>query len=80
VDRSGAIIISNNLPPVLWRIEPEDSTNRRYELQRDPDNGLDADFGALAPARHDRIFPAWRTQRRGKMRSNVSWWAENLIR
>jgi len=55
VDRSGGVIISSNVLPVLWRIEPERFTVQRYELQLDLDNDLDVGFSGLAPAHDDGI-------------------------
>ena len=46
VDGSGAVIISSNVLPVLWRIEPERFTIRRYELQLDLGNHLDVGVDA----------------------------------
>jgi len=55
VDRSGAVIISSNVLPVLWRIEPEGFTVRRYELLLDLEKDLDVGFSGLAAAHDDGI-------------------------
>ena len=47
VGPSGAVIVSSNVEPVLWRIEPGSFEVHRYDIARDADLEQDFGFGAL---------------------------------
>ena len=48
LDRSGALLVSSNSQPVLWRVSPERFEVERFEIRLDDDRGRDVGFGALA--------------------------------
>lgn len=48
VSRSGAVIVSSNAEPVLWRIDPASFEVRRYDIVPDVDRDKDFGFSALA--------------------------------
>ncbi len=48
VSRSGAVIVSSNAQPVLWRIDPASFEVRRYDIAPDSDRSKDFGFSALA--------------------------------
>ena len=48
VSRSGAVIVSSNAEPVLWRIDPASFEVRRYDIALDSDASKDFGFSALA--------------------------------
>jgi hypothetical protein len=48
VSRSGAVIVSSNAQPVLWRIDPASFEVRRYDIALDSDRSKDFGFSALA--------------------------------
>ena len=48
VSRSGAVIVSSNAEPVLWRIDPASFEVRRYDIALDSDRTKDFGFSALA--------------------------------
>ena len=53
VDASGAIVVSSNIAPILWRIEPGSLTVRRFDLQLDSDRERDVGFSGLAIGERD---------------------------
>lgn len=59
VDRAGAVIISSNVLPVPWRIDPNAFTVRRYELQLDLGNELEVGVTGLAAANEEGIVLAY---------------------
>ncbi|HET9469763.1 MAG TPA: hypothetical protein VFO24_01585, partial [Usitatibacter sp.] len=48
VSRSGAVLVSSNAEPVLWRIDPASFEVRRYDIVADVDRDKDFGFSALA--------------------------------
>ena len=58
VDAHGAAVVTSNVLPVLWRIEPFKAQVTRHELALDADADKDIGFTGLAYARHQRMFYA----------------------
>jgi hypothetical protein len=48
VSRSGAVIVSSNAQPVLWRIDPATFEVRRYDIVTNVDRDKDFGFSAVA--------------------------------
>ena len=48
LDRSGALIVSSNAQPVVWRISPSRFEIERHDLVLDGEHGKDFGFSALA--------------------------------
>jgi hypothetical protein len=47
LDRSGALLVSSNVQPVLWRVSPERFEVERFELRLEGDRGQDVGFSNL---------------------------------
>ncbi len=58
LDKSGAAIISSNVLPILWRVDPQTFQVQRYELELDHDGGQDVAFSALVAAPEQGILYA----------------------
>ena len=58
LDRSGALLVSSNSQPVLWRISPERFEVERYEIRLDDERGRDVGFSGLAWSRDGRTLHA----------------------
>lgn len=58
VSRSGAVIVSSNVEPVLWRIDPDSFEVRRYAIVLDSDLALDFGFSALAWDADEKVLYA----------------------
>jgi hypothetical protein len=48
LDRTGALLVSSNSQPVLWRVSPERFEVERFEIRLDDERGRDVGFGGLA--------------------------------
>lgn len=58
VSRSGAVIVSSNAEPVLWRIDPAGFEVRRYDIVPDSDRSKDFGFSALAWGADEKVLYA----------------------
>ena len=58
VDAHGAAVVTSNIVPVVWRVEPSTAQVTRHELALDADNDKDVGFTKLVYARHQRAFIA----------------------
>lgn len=56
LEPSGVALVSSNVVPVLWRIEPETFAIRRHELALDADTGKDVGFTGLAFAEQGTLL------------------------
>ena len=58
LDRSGALLVSSNAQPVVWRVSPERFEVERFEIRLDDERGRDVGFSALAWAVDGRTLYA----------------------
>jgi len=58
IDAQGAAIVTSNVMPVVWRIEPAKAQVTRHELALSADADKDVGFTGLVYARHQRAFYA----------------------
>ena len=58
LDRSGALLVSSNAQPVLWRVSPERFEVERFEIRLEGDRARDVGFSALAWAVDGRTLYA----------------------
>jgi len=58
LSRSGAVIVSSNIEPVLWRIDPATFEVRRYDIVPDSDRSKDFGFSALAWDANEKVLYA----------------------
>ena len=56
LDAQGAAVVSSNVVPVLWRVEPTKAQITRHELTLDADADKDVGFSGLAYAREPGVF------------------------
>jgi hypothetical protein len=56
LEPSGVALVSSNVLPTLWRIDPETFAVRRYELALDADPDKDVGFTGLAFAEHGTLL------------------------
>jgi hypothetical protein len=56
VDAQGAAVVSSNIVPVLWRIDPRKSEVSTHELTLDADNDKDVGFSGLTYAPDQGVF------------------------
>lgn len=56
VDPQGAAIVTSNVVPVLWRVEPGRAQVTRHELALDADTDKDVGFSGLAYAPDQGVF------------------------
>ena len=56
LDAQGAAVVSSNVVPVLWRVEPAKAQVTRHELTLDADADKDVGFSGLAYAREPGVF------------------------
>ena len=57
LDRFGAVLVSSNVAPVLWRVSAERSVER-FEIQVDDEHGRDVGFTMLAWSSDGRTLDA----------------------
>lgn len=58
LSRTGALIVSSNAQPVLWRISPERYELERFEIALDSDHDQDFGFSGLAWGTDERVLYA----------------------
>jgi hypothetical protein len=58
IDAQGAAVVTSNVVPVLWRVEPAKAQVTRHELVLDADNDKDVGFSGLAYAPEQGVFYA----------------------
>ena len=58
VGRTGAVFVSSNAEPVLWRIDPASFEVRRYDIVPNAEQQKDFGFSALAWDVEDRVIYA----------------------
>jgi len=56
VDAQGAAVVSSNVVPVLWRVEPAKGQVTRHELALDADSDKDVGFSGLAYVPEQGVF------------------------
>ena len=56
VDAQGAAVVSSNVVPVLWRVEPAKGQVTRHELALDADSEKDVGFSGLAYVPEQGVF------------------------
>jgi hypothetical protein len=56
LDAQGAAVVSSNVVPVLWRVEPAKAQVTKHELTLDADADKDVGFSGLAYAREPGVF------------------------
>jgi hypothetical protein len=56
LDPQGAAIVTSNVVPVLWRVEPAKGQVTRHELVLDADADKDVGFSGLAYASNEGVF------------------------
>jgi hypothetical protein len=56
VDAQGAAVVTSNVVPVVWRVEPAKAQVTRHELVLDADTGKDVGFTGLAYAPDQAAF------------------------
>ena len=56
VDAQGAAVVTSNIMPVVWRVEPAKAQVTRHELVLDADTGMDVGFTGLAYAPDQGAF------------------------
>lgn len=56
LSRSGAVIVSSNAQPSLWRIDPERFEIERYDVEVDGDLDKDFGFSGLAWSADERVL------------------------
>ena len=56
LDAQGAAVVTSNVVPVLWRVEPAKAQVTRHELTLDADADKDVGFSGLAYAREPGVF------------------------
>jgi len=59
VDAQGAVVVTSNVAPVVWRIEPATAQVTRHELALDADGDKEVGFTSISYARHQRAFFAF---------------------
>ena len=59
VDAQGAVVVTSNVVPVVWRIEPATAQVTRHELALDADLDKEVGFTSITYARHQRAFYAF---------------------
>ena len=59
VDAQGAVVVTSNVVPVVWRIDPTTAQVTRHELALDADEGKEFGFTNIRYARHQRAFFAF---------------------
>ena len=81
LSRSGAVIVSSNIEPVLWRIDPATFEVRRYDIVPDSDRSKDFGFSALAWDANEKVLYAasammgtlWRIDLDAATATKISW-------
>jgi hypothetical protein len=81
LSRSGAVIVSSNIEPVLWRIDPVTFEVRRYDIVPDSDRSKDFGFSALAWDANEKVLYAasammgtlWRIDLDAATATKISW-------
>jgi hypothetical protein len=58
LDRTGALLVSSNTQPVLWRVSPERFEVERFEIRLEDERGRDVGFSGLAWAADGRSLYA----------------------
>ena len=56
IDAQGAAVVSSNVVPVLWRVEPAKGQVTRHELALDADSDKDVGFSGLAYVPEQGVF------------------------
>ena len=56
VDGQGAAVVTSNIVPVVWRVEPAKARVTRHELVLDADTGKDVGFTGLTYAADQNVF------------------------
>ena len=56
IDAQGAAVVSSNVVPVLWRVEPAKGQVTRHELALDADSEKDVGFSGLAYVPEQGVF------------------------
>ena len=58
LSRSGAVIVSSNAEPVLWRIDPDRLAVERFDIAPDTDKDKDFGFSGLAWSADEKVLHA----------------------
>ena len=58
LERSGALLVSSNTQPVLWRVSPERFEVERFDIRLEDGRGRDVGFSSLAWAADGRTLHA----------------------
>jgi hypothetical protein len=63
VEATGTVIVSSNIVPNLWRVDPDASTTVELQLVLEPEAGRDLGFTALRFATHGALHAGGSTDR-----------------
>ena len=72
LERSGALLVSSNSQPVLWRVSPERFEVERFEIRLDDAHGRDIGFSGLAWSRDGRTLYAMDASTRAPWRIDLA--------
>ena len=56
VDAQGAVVVTTNAMPIMWRVDPANGQVTRHELVLDADTGQDVGFTGLSYAADQGVF------------------------
>ena len=56
IDAQGAAVVTSNVVPIVWRVDPANGQVTRHELVLDADTGKDVGFTGLAYAADQGVF------------------------
>ena len=56
LDERGAVVVTSNVAPILWRIDPQTRAVSRHELVFDADHDLEVGFSGLTYAADQGVF------------------------